>query len=99
MEFVLLSSSGATFSRNDLRVDREGDGLGPQLDGWDRQPGDELDGSLVLRLRIAETSELRRWILQFGSQVEVLAPASLRRAVVGELKTAVTAYRNNPAQR
>jgi predicted DNA-binding transcriptional regulator YafY len=45
---------------------------------------EDLDGGLVLRLRVAETSELRRWILQFGSQAEVLAPASLRRAVVGE---------------
>ena len=60
---------------------------------------EELDGSLVLRLRITETSELRRWILQFGSQAEVLAPASLRRAVVGELKAAATAYRDKPVQR
>jgi len=48
---------------------------------------EELDGSLVLRLRVAETSELRRWLLQFGSQVAVLAPASLRRAVAEELTT------------
>jgi predicted DNA-binding transcriptional regulator YafY len=60
---------------------------------------EELDGSLVLRLRVAETSELRRWILQFGSQAEVLAPASLRRAVMGELKAAATAYRISPTRR
>jgi predicted DNA-binding transcriptional regulator YafY len=60
---------------------------------------EELDGSLVLRLRVAETSELRRWILQFGSQAEVLAPASLRRAVAEELKAASTAYRVSPARR
>ncbi len=60
---------------------------------------EELDGSLVLRLRVAETSELRRWILQFGSQVEVLAPASLRRAVVGELKAAASGYRDRPGRR
>ena len=35
-----------------------------------------LDGSLTLRLRVADTSELRRWILQFGAEAEVLGPAS-----------------------
>lgn len=51
-----------------------------------------LDGSLVLRLRIAETSEIRRWILQFGAEAEVLRPASLRRAVAEELAAAGKAY-------
>ena len=54
---------------------------------------EELDGALVLRLKVAETSELRRWILQFGSEAEVLSPASLRRAVGEELARAATAYR------
>jgi predicted DNA-binding transcriptional regulator YafY len=60
---------------------------------------EELDGSVVLRLRVAETSELRRWILQFGSQAEVLAPASLRRAVATELKAAATPYRDGPRRK
>jgi predicted DNA-binding transcriptional regulator YafY len=54
---------------------------------------EEMGGGLVLRLRVAETSELRRWVLQFGAEAEVLAPASLRRAVAGELKAAAGAYR------
>jgi predicted DNA-binding transcriptional regulator YafY len=53
-----------------------------------------LDGSLVLRLRVAETSEIRRWVLQFGSEAEVLKPASLRRAVASELAAAQHAYRH-----
>ena len=52
-----------------------------------------LDGSLVLQLRIAETSEIRRWVLQFGSEAEVLEPASLRRAVAEDLAAAARAYR------
>jgi predicted DNA-binding transcriptional regulator YafY len=40
---------------------------------------------------VAETSELKRWVLQFGSEAEVLAPASLRRAVADELKAAAAA--------
>ena len=54
---------------------------------------EEMGGGLVLRLRVAETSELRRWVLQFGSEAEVVAPVSLRRAVADELKAAVAAYR------
>jgi predicted DNA-binding transcriptional regulator YafY len=52
-----------------------------------------LDGSLVLRLRVAETSEIQRWVLQFASEAEVLKPASLRRAVASELAAAQRAYR------
>jgi predicted DNA-binding transcriptional regulator YafY len=52
-----------------------------------------LDGSLVLCLKTAETSELRRWVLQFGSEAEVLKPASLRRAVEKDLAAALRSYR------
>lgn len=53
-----------------------------------------LDGGLVLHLRIAETSEIRRWVMQFGSEVEVLAPPSLRRAVARDLAAALRPYRH-----
>lgn len=36
------------------------------------------DGGLVLRLRVAGTEEVRRWLLGYGAEVEVLEPASLR---------------------
>jgi predicted DNA-binding transcriptional regulator YafY len=52
-----------------------------------------LDGSLDLHLRIAETSEIRRWVLQFGSEAEVLRPASLRKAVADDLRAAIRCYR------
>ena len=53
---------------------------------------ERLDGGLVLQLRVAETSEIRRWILQFGGEAEVLAPESLRAAVARELEAALGAY-------
>jgi predicted DNA-binding transcriptional regulator YafY len=59
----------------------------------------EIGGGLVLRLRVAETSELRRWVLQFGSEAEVLAPASLRRSVAEELRAAAAPYRTSPRHR
>jgi predicted DNA-binding transcriptional regulator YafY len=54
---------------------------------------EEIDGSLVLRLKVPLSSELQRWVLQFGSEAEVLAPAALRKAVGEELKRALAAYR------
>lgn len=60
---------------------------------------EELDGGLTLRLSVADTSELRRWVLQFGSQAEVVAPAALRRAVADELKAASMAYRDTHTRR
>jgi predicted DNA-binding transcriptional regulator YafY len=53
---------------------------------------EQLDGGLVLHLKVAETSEIRRWVLQFGSEAEVLAPQSLRDVVASELATALGAY-------
>ena len=34
-----------------------------------------------MTLRVADTLEVRRWILGFGSEAEVLVPASLREAL------------------
>ena len=53
-----------------------------------------LDGSLVLNLTIAETSEIVRWVLQFGSEAEVLEPPSLRAAVAEQLAASLAAYRS-----
>ncbi len=53
---------------------------------------EQLDGGLVLHLKVAETSEIRRWVLQFGSEAEVLAPQSLRDVVAKELAAALGAY-------
>jgi predicted DNA-binding transcriptional regulator YafY len=52
-----------------------------------------LDGSLVLNLTIAETSEIVRWVLQFGHEAEVLEPPSLRAAVAEQLAASLAAYR------
>jgi predicted DNA-binding transcriptional regulator YafY len=52
-----------------------------------------LDGGLVLRLKVAETSEIKRWVLQFGTEATVLNPASLRKQIEKELRSALAAYR------
>ena len=42
----------------------------------------DLDGGgIEMTLRVADTLEVRRWILGFGSEAEVLEPAALREAL------------------
>jgi predicted DNA-binding transcriptional regulator YafY len=45
------------------------------------------NGTVVLSLRVADTLELRRWILSFGSEAEVLEPLSLRDEIRDEVQT------------
>ena len=42
------------------------------------------DGDAILTAHVHDTSELRWWLLGFGSQVEVLSPRSLRKAMAEE---------------
>lgn len=46
------------------------------------------DGSVLFRLQIAVTPEFVSWVLYYGSQVEVLAPESLRQRVAEEHRRA-----------
>lgn len=52
-----------------------------------------IDGSVTLRLKVPASGELQRWVLQFGSEAEVLRPPALRRAVAAELQRAAARYR------
>ena len=42
------------------------------------------DGRLEMTLEIADTLEVRRWILGYGVQAEVIAPEGLREALRAE---------------
>jgi proteasome accessory factor B len=50
------------------------------------------DGSLVWQGRIAGTREIRIWIMGWGADVEVLAPAALREEVAAELERGARLY-------
>jgi predicted DNA-binding transcriptional regulator YafY len=54
------------------------------------------DGRLELTLRVADTLEVRRWLLGFGVQAEVVEPAALREAIRGE--AAALAARPEPTR-
>jgi len=43
------------------------------------------DGSLILKMKVALSDELKRWIMGFGKEVEVLAPQTLRERVAQEV--------------
>lgn len=53
---------------------------------------DLIDGACVLRMRVKITSELKRWVMQFGEEAEVLSPPSLRREIARGLTTAAQLY-------
>jgi len=50
------------------------------------------DGGIELRLLIAEPTEIRPWILGWGQECEVIAPAALRESISSELEEAVATY-------
>ena len=52
----------------------------------------ELDGAWILKLPYSDPQELVMDILKFGADVEVLAPASLRRMVAAALEAAAGLY-------
>jgi len=53
----------------------------------------EPDGSLAWRATVSGTVEIRSWILSWGPDVEVVAPAALRDEVAGLLEAAAGRYR------
>lgn len=62
----------------------------PTQESWE-----EPDGSLVLSFLVLGVEEIQRWLLQFGSSVEVLAPESLRRALAEEAERMFALYRGS----
>lgn len=50
------------------------------------------NGDLLLRAELQQSEELKWWVLGFGSQVEVLEPASLRQAVRDEVVASARRY-------
>jgi predicted DNA-binding transcriptional regulator YafY len=57
----------------------------------------EADGSLVWRAVIAGTIEVRLWVLSWGDDVEVVAPAALRDDVIATHRRSLARY-GSPAE-
>lgn len=50
------------------------------------------DGSLLLHMKTGGLVEVRNWVLQFGSDAEILEPASLREESKSEIKAMLKRY-------
>lgn len=53
---------------------------------------EQADGSLLFSIQIRGIKEVMRWILQYGSEVEVLEPKDLRAMVMAEIKKMTAVY-------
>jgi CRISPR-associated endonuclease/helicase Cas3 len=60
-----------------------------------QQVKEQEDGGLILRMTVAGVGDLTRWILGYGSHVEVLAPDWLRGDVASECGRAARIYRDH----
>jgi predicted DNA-binding transcriptional regulator YafY len=56
-----------------------------------------IDGGCTLRFRVSGLGEVRRWVMQFGPEAEVLAPSALRRQVAEDLARALEHYAPRPS--
>jgi len=57
---------------------------------------DLTDGRLELTLHVADTLEVRRWILGYDVQAEVIEPAGMREALRQEAEAATTRVSSRP---
>jgi predicted DNA-binding transcriptional regulator YafY len=55
----------------------------------------QLDGSCMVTFSVSEPNELQRWILQWGGEVEVLAPATLRARLAQQTADAASRYQHS----
>lgn len=53
---------------------------------------ERLDGGCVLRMKVSGLAEVKRWVLQYGAEAEVLAPKELRDEVRREVGALTKAY-------
>jgi proteasome accessory factor B len=44
----------------------------------------ERNGGLILTLKVADLWEVKRWLIGFGAEAEVLGPEDLREKIAGE---------------
>jgi predicted DNA-binding transcriptional regulator YafY len=60
---------------------------------------DDMDGGCTLALKVTGLGEVKRWVMQFGDEAEVLAPRSLRDEVRRQLARALKRYRATASPR
>ncbi len=56
---------------------------------------DNEDGSIILSIETRGAYELKRWVMSYGFDAELLEPIGLRNEIAKELKQAADIYKNN----
>lgn len=98
--FGIEKTTGATPAHVELR-------FSPHQSRWIRERmwhktarfEERRGGGVILHMDVVESSELVRWILQFGPEVEVLGPESLRKRVSEQSSLASAQYGDNEMKR
>ena len=52
------------------------------------------EGKYLLKAKLADTSQLRWWLLGFGDQVEIIKPSKLREEFINKFNNLQNIYRN-----
>lgn len=52
------------------------------------------DGSIILEMQTSGLGEVKRWVMGFGREAEVIEPVELREEIVEELKSCLNRYRS-----
>ena len=53
---------------------------------------EEADGSIILELKTSGWFDVKRWIMSFGAQAELVEPDKLRQEILGELSETIKRY-------
>ena len=53
---------------------------------------DQPDGSVILELQTSGRWDVKRWVLSFGADAEVLEPEDLRQEIAADLENMIVAY-------
>lgn len=56
---------------------------------------DQEDGSIILSMNTSGWWDVKKWVLSYGAEAEVLEPEKLRKEIIEELKAATENYKEN----
>lgn len=62
----------------------------------DQQLTEQTDGNVLVEAAVADTGQLRWWLLGFGGRIEVLEPQKLREELKGHAERMATRYAHTP---
>lgn len=92
-EFGVFSEKGVAAEDVCLRLDRRWQHYAVSHSWHDTQHVTaQEDGTILLSLQVRVSPELRRWILGFGAEAEVIRPHALRNEIAAELGRGASRY-------